>query len=124
MLRLRAAKASRREAAPLPVEPAGSDGAREPDIPDWSSLGDDEVHRGELRQKLAKALAGLPTIYRVPVILRDVHGLSTEEASAVLEIKGETLKSRLRRGRMILRGELSEFAHGLALHRESLESTN
>ncbi|RUA04888.1 MAG: hypothetical protein DSY84_00740 [Candidatus Neomarinimicrobiota bacterium] len=36
------------------------------------------------------------------VLLRDVQGLSTEEASAVLGVKPQTLKSRLHRGRLIL----------------------
>lgn len=117
MSRLRSARSSRREAELFPFEPAGDDGARAPDIADWSSLGDDEVLRGQLRQRLVKALAGLPRIYRVPVLLRDIHGLTTEEASARLQVKGETLKSRLHRGRMILREQLSDFSGGLSLHR-------
>ena len=86
------------------------------DFADWSSLADDQVMRGELRRKLVGALKDLPMIYRTPVILRDIHGLSTEEASAVLRIKTQTLKSRLHRGRLILRERLGEFADGLSLH--------
>ncbi len=124
MSRLRSDHASRHEVELVAVEPAGSDGVRVPDIADWSSLGDDEVHRGELRRKLMKALAGLPPIYRVPVLLRDVRGLTTGEASAALNVKDQTLKSRLHRGRMILRDQLAEFADGLSLRREGLESRN
>lgn len=83
---------------------------------DWSSLADDQVLRGEMREKLLRALTHLPEVYRVPVVLRDIHGLSTEEASAVLRVKTQTLKSRLHRGRLILREHLSAFAGGLALH--------
>ena len=115
MSRLRAAKASRRGAELSPFEQAGGDGAPSPDIADWSSLGDDEVHRSELRRRLVKALAGIPRIYRVPVLLRDVQGLTTEEASAALKVKDETLKSRLRRGRLILREQLADFSGGLRL---------
>jgi RNA polymerase sigma-70 factor, ECF subfamily len=117
MSRLRTAKAARHEMELPLVSPAGSDGVRTPDLADWSSLGDDETLRGELRQRLIKELAGLPAIYRVPVLLRDVRGLSTEQASAALSVNGETLKSRLHRGRMLLRDRLSEFSGGLALHR-------
>ena len=39
----------------------------------------------------------LPAIYRAPV-MRDIQG-STEEASAMLKVKDQTLKSRLHRGR-------------------------
>ena len=58
----------------------------------------------------------MPVLYRTPVILRDVQGLSTEEASAILHVKEQTLKSRLHRGRLMLREHLSDFAGGLSLH--------
>ena len=74
-----------------------------------------------MRQRLIGALTHLPTVYRVPVILRDIQGLSTEEASAVLQVKPQTLKSRLHRGRLILREHLADFAGSVMLHsRESL----
>lgn len=87
------------------------------EIADWSSLADDATLRSELRERLKLALAQLPAIYRIPVLLRDIQGLSTEDASAVLRVKTQTLKSRLHRGRLILRDRLSEFADGLTLHR-------
>ena len=88
---------------------------------DWTSLADDQVMRGEMRQSLIEALTHLPPVYRVPVLLRDIHGLSTEEASVILKVKPQTLKSRLHRGRLILRKYLGEFAGGLELHgRESV----
>ncbi len=84
---------------------------------DWSSMADDDVLRVEMRAKLVQALKSLPEVYRIPVLLRDIQGLSTEEAAAVLHVKPQTLKSRLHRGRLILRQHLSDFAGGLALHR-------
>jgi RNA polymerase sigma-70 factor (ECF subfamily) len=122
--RVRTTKAARQDVGLALVAPAGTDGVRTPDLADWSSLGDDETLRGELRQRLVKALAGLPPIYRVPVLLRDIHGLSTEQASAALSVNGETLKSRLHRGRMILRDRLADFSGGLALHRGEFGSAN
>ncbi len=117
MSRLRAARTAHRD---LGTVSAASDHADQPSRPaevaDWSSLADGEVMRAQLRRRLAKALAELPQIYRVPVLLRDIHGLSTEEASAILHVKDQTLKSRLHRGRTILRNELSDFAGGLTLH--------
>ena len=87
---------------------------------DWSALADDQVLRREMREQLLEALTHLPEVYRIPVLLRDIQGLSTEEASAVLRVKTQTLKSRLHRGRLILREYLSDFAGGLELHgRES-----
>jgi RNA polymerase sigma-70 factor (ECF subfamily) len=84
--------------------------------PDWTQMADDGVMRSELREKLIAALRHLPPVYRVPVLLRDINGLSTEEASAILRVKPQTLKSRLHRGRLILRKHLAEFAGGLELH--------
>ena len=86
------------------------------EVVDWSPLADEEVFRAEMRKTLVRALQGLPVLYRTPVLLRDVQGLSTEEASAVLHVKEQTLKSRLHRGRLMLREQLSTFAGGLQLH--------
>jgi RNA polymerase sigma-70 factor, ECF subfamily len=101
------------------VEENGGRVRREP--ADWSSLGDEGVLRSQLRARLTSALKDLPEIYRTPVILRDLHGLTTEEASSKLGIKEQTLKSRLHRGRLFLRDRLSEFATGLTLHRQTTE---
>jgi RNA polymerase sigma-70 factor (ECF subfamily) len=78
---------------------------------------DEELLRLQLRQAVAQAIAELPEIYRAPVVLRDIEGLSTEEASSRLHVKDQTLKSRLHRGRLMLRGRLQAFATGLTLHR-------
>ena len=97
---------------------AGEISAAEP--ADWSSLADDGVLRSQMRDRLIKSLTLLPEVYRTPVILRDIQGLSTEEASAVLRVKPQTLKSRLHRGRLILRQHLGDFAGALTLHEREL----
>ena len=78
---------------------------------------DEELLRAQLREAVARAIAELPEIYRAPVVLRDIEGLSTEEASRRLNLKDQTLKSRLHRGRLMLREKLRSFASGLTLHR-------
>ena len=97
-------------------ETASDRGETPHDVADWSALGDEHVMRVELRESLVKAVRDLPAIYRAPVILRDIQGLTTEEASAMLQVKDQTLKSRLHRGRVILRQRLAAFAGGLSLH--------
>jgi RNA polymerase sigma-70 factor (ECF subfamily) len=88
-----------------------------PDVADWSDMADEQVLRSQLRRRVLRAILALPAIYRAPVMLRDIQGMSTEEASAMLRVKDQTLKSRLHRGRLILRKQLADFAGGLALHR-------
>ena len=78
---------------------------------------DEELLKLQLRQAVAVAIAELPEIYRAPVLLRDIQGLSTEEASSRLRLKDQTLKSRLHRGRLLLRERLQAFTSGLNLHR-------
>jgi len=123
MSRLRSTRASRMTEMQKP-DLSSQEPERTPSEPaDWSSLADDHVLRAEMRQRLIESLTLLPEVYRVPVILRDIQGLSTEEASAVLQVKPQTLKSRLHRGRLMLREHLADFAGGVMLHaRESLKS--
>lgn len=114
MSRLREFKQNLPNALEKPNDEEGQPLRRE--VIDWSPLADEEMLRTEMRQALVRALKDMPVLYRAPVILRDVQGLSTEEASAVLHVKEQTLKSRLHRGRLMLREQLSDFAGGLSLH--------
>jgi RNA polymerase sigma-70 factor (ECF subfamily) len=117
MSRLRATRGARLHEVPESPDDA-NDGVRPAaaDPADWSGLGDELLHRRQWRDALHAAIAELPAIYRGPVILRDLRGLSTEEASRRLKVKDQTLKSRLHRGRLILRERLARFAGGLTLH--------
>jgi RNA polymerase sigma-70 factor, ECF subfamily len=114
MRRLKAVRAA--EMIDLQIGTAANDdspAAFEPQDP--SDLADASVLKLQLRERLAAAVVELPEIYREPVILRDLNGLSTEEASAKLQIKDQTLKSRLHRGRLLLRARLADFAGGLSM---------
>ena len=117
MSRLRTAKYQRSQADDAYLLTADSDeGKPTPQIADWSNLADESLFRSQLRRKVFSAILSLPAIYRAPVIMRDIQGMSTEEASAALRVKDQTLKSRLHRGRLILRKQLADFAGGLTLH--------
>ena len=121
MSRLRTARFARNVEVQPAELPTDTPEAVQADPADWTDLADDQVMRGQMREQLIAALVHLPEVYRVPVLLRDIHGLSTEEASAILHVKPQTLKSRLHRGRLILRKHLGDFAGGLELHaRESV----
>src|SRR5438105_3027296 len=72
-------------------------------VVDWSHQVDAEAERHELAEALERGIRLLPDEYQVVVILRDVEGLSAAEAAAVLQIGEAALKSRLHRGRVLLR---------------------
>jgi RNA polymerase sigma-70 factor, ECF subfamily len=117
MSRLRSGRANRAIEVQAPETTSAESSERQSAEPaDWSALADDLVLRTQMRERLIASLSHVPSVYRVPVILRDIQGLSTEEASAVLRVKPQTLKSRLHRGRLMLREYLAEFAGGIMLH--------
>jgi RNA polymerase sigma-70 factor, ECF subfamily len=120
MSRLRTARYQRTGDEDRQVAASAADDAAKPtsrEVADWSSMADEGVLRSQLRRRVFRAILALPAIYRAPVMLRDIQGMSTEEASAMLRVKDQTLKSRLHRGRLILRKQLTDFAGGLSLHR-------
>src|SRR5260370_6200097 len=57
-----------------------------------------------------RALDALPPHFRAAVVLCDIPGLSYEEISATLGIKLGTVRSRIHRGRLLLRDALSHRA--------------
>jgi RNA polymerase sigma-70 factor (ECF subfamily) len=63
----------------------------------------------EFEQMLEQALVQLPPELRAAVILRDLEGLSTEEAAAATGVRQAAFKSRLHRGRMQLRALLEPY---------------
>ena len=123
MSRLRNTRVSRTREVASDAEPGKLPNAmasRAPDMPDWTGMADESVLRSEMRAKLAEAIAVMPVIYRRPVVLRDLEGLSIAEVSTLLNLNKQTLKSRVHRGRQFLRRRLAVFAGGLTLHRRAL----
>ena len=73
----------------------------------WSANPEEAVLQRERREVLRNELATLPTEYRTVVALRDLQGLSSEEAAEILGISPAAVKSRLHRARLALRGKLA-----------------
>lgn len=70
----------------------------------------DAALRGALAADVEAALATLPPAFREAVLLCDVHGLSYAEVGAVVGAKAGTVRSRIHRGRAMLRTALSHRA--------------
>ena len=68
------------------------------------------VEARELRQALGQALADLPPDYRIAIVLRDVEGLSTQEAAEIVGIGPAAFKSRLHQARLRVRSAIGDDA--------------
>lgn len=73
------------------------------DLPDLSQAPHRQAMQADLRRELERAVHELPFDYRAALILRDIEGLSTSQAAAVVGIGEPALKSRLHRARMTVR---------------------
>ena len=76
--------------------------------PDKRSLQDANLEEDERSKVVAKAIETLPPKYRLPIVLRDVEGKSYEEVAAILELGLGTTKSRINRGRGLLKEKLRD----------------
>jgi RNA polymerase sigma-70 factor (ECF subfamily) len=66
------------------------------------------IERAELRDELEDALARLPVVYRVAVVLHDVLDWTGPEIAAATSTGLPATKQRIRRGRMMLVSALAE----------------
>ena len=70
------------------------------------------AHAREIGVALSRAINALPAEQREALVLRDVEGLSAEEASEIAGVDVGALKSRLHRARMAVRRELAAWLDG------------
>ena len=63
----------------------------------------------DLKAALERAIAELPPELREPLVLRDVEGLTTEQAAAVMELGEAAFKSRLHRARLVVRAAVHVY---------------
>jgi RNA polymerase sigma-70 factor, ECF subfamily len=73
----------------------------------WSLGTDQQALNHEREQIIEQAIARLPEIYRDVYVLADVEGLSSPEIGDMLQLSLPAVKSRLHRGRMLMRDALA-----------------
>ena len=88
---------------------SGDDSEIEFQPPDTRILADEELIEEERDRTIARAIAALPEKYRVPVILRDIEGKSYDEVAEIMELGLGTTKSRISRGRGLLKEKLEHY---------------
>ncbi|MGN6575730.1 MAG: RNA polymerase sigma factor SigE [Nocardioides sp.] len=97
---------------------AFADGA-ETRIPSRAVTPDFAVLEGIFDDDVENALAALPPDFRAAVVLCDIEGLSYEEIADVLGLKLGTVRSRIHRGRAMLRKALAHRAPAVGRSRYS-----
>jgi RNA polymerase sigma-70 factor (ECF subfamily) len=90
-----------RQQASIDVEQA--EGQAPMEIEDESETPFDQAASHEVQEAVRQALRSVPEVFRSAVILRDLEGMSYEEVSEVLGVSVGTVKSRILRGRRLLR---------------------
>lgn len=64
--------------------------------------------RAQARQLIEQAVDRLPDPFRIVFVMREIEGCSVEETAASLELRAETVKTRLHRARRLLRAALQD----------------
>jgi RNA polymerase sigma-70 factor, ECF subfamily len=73
---------------------------------------DELLDRQLLAEKARAVLARLPDLYRDAFVLRDLEEMSTVEVAQVLAVEPATVRQRVHRARLMLRGYLSDLVGG------------
>jgi RNA polymerase sigma-70 factor (ECF subfamily) len=76
---------------------------------DTSDL-EDKMFRDLIDDDISHALDELPEDFRTVVLLCDVEGFTYEEIANMLDVPIGTIRSRLHRGRNLLKAQLKEYA--------------
>jgi RNA polymerase sigma-70 factor (ECF subfamily) len=94
------------------LEAGGFENLEPGDLSPWPIEPEEGMLSEELRQQMADAVDALPDTLRTAFVLRDLEGLSTDEAAEVLDISPGAVKVRLHRARLALRDSLSDYFLG------------
>ena len=69
----------------------------------------EQLTQGEIETMVQSALGKLDLAFRTPVILSDMEHLSYEEISKIMDCPVGTVRSRIHRGRQILKKNLASY---------------
>ena len=89
------------------------DGEAQFEIADTAVGPEETLLSSEMDSRIQAALDTLPEAFRLAVIYADVEGLSYEEIAEATNANIGTVRSRLHRGRRMLRSKLEKYAEQL-----------
>ena len=77
------------------------------DLPSSGETPLEWVERRDVIRAVRRAIDSLPLHFRLPLVLKEIEGLSVEDVAKILGVKPATVKTRLHRARLLVRKELS-----------------
>ena len=75
----------------------------------WPEIPDAQLLNKELKARLERGLKTLPIKYRMPLLLHRVEGISLQETAAILNLKLNSLKTRLHRAGLMIKAEMDLY---------------
>jgi RNA polymerase sigma-70 factor (ECF subfamily) len=87
----------------------GPDENRLLEIPDWKQSPERALEQKELQRQVLAAIDSLPPEYRTVVVLCDLQNRSYAEIAQIVGLSLETVKTRIHRGRLMIRRKLEAY---------------
>ena len=97
----------RKDMQSLDESPEGEEEFRPRQIRAWQDDPEQIHSKSETKKLVEQSILGLPSKYRIVVMLRDIEQLPTEDVARQLGLTVPALKARLLRGRLMLRESLA-----------------
>lgn len=87
----------------------GTDEHRLLEIPDWTQSPERALESKELRRQILGAIDSLAPEYRTVIVLCDLQGRSYADIGQIVGLSLETVKTRIHRGRLMIRRKLEAY---------------
>lgn len=116
LLKLRQRQRRQQHEIPLePYLPRFEEGQHADQILDWTQTPESNLGTQELAEFFEQCVDELPEDYRIAYILKDVEKLPEDEVCKLLGVTLPTMKNRVHRARLVIRGRIQDnfFKRGL-----------
>jgi len=97
------------EALSLDAPVSGEEDANPLEIADWNQSPQKVLEAKELSRLIHQAIHALPPEYRAVLVLCDLQGHGYQEIATITGLSLEAVKTRIHRGRLMIRRKLSPY---------------